>query len=27
MEEREKKRGDRQLGMSRWQFAKMKDLD
>jgi chloramphenicol 3-O phosphotransferase len=27
MEEREKKRGDRQLGMSRWQFTKMKDLD
>ena len=27
MEEREKKRGDRLLGMSRWQFAKMKDLD
>lgn len=27
MEEREKKRGDRVLGMSRWQFAKMKNLD
>lgn len=26
MEEREKKRGDRQLGMARWQFAKMKNL-
>ena len=23
----EKKRGDRHLGMSRWQFAKMKELD
>jgi 8-oxo-dGTP pyrophosphatase MutT (NUDIX family) len=27
MEEREKKRGDRQLGMARWQFTKMKDLN
>ena len=26
MEEREMLRGDRQLGMARWQFTKMKDL-
>lgn len=27
MEEREKKRGDRHLGMSRWQFARIKNLN
>jgi chloramphenicol 3-O-phosphotransferase len=26
MEKREKNRGDRQLGMSRWQFCQMKNL-